>query len=265
MSGSNDDIERDRPVARWMSRPVQWVPADAQLELARRRLELLGVSCLAVLDAKGRVIGVLSRSDLLRVGRPAAGATGKIVHLPDAEVHTVMSRPVVTVAPDDPLERAAVRMVACRVHRVFVTDGDRLVGVFSTRDAMGALARLRPITPIAEFMSSPVVTVDAADPVSSVLARRDAAGISGVVVVEGEWPVGVFTDREALAVRDLPDSTRVEDVMSPALLCLKASTPLHRASAQAAATRARRVVVVEGHHMVGMLTGMDFTRALLRE
>ena len=244
---------------------MQWLPVDANLELARRRLEALGVSCLAVMDLDGRLAGALSRSDLLRVGRPAGGAAGKILHLPDVPVHTVMSRPVVTVAPDDPLERAAVRMVACRVHRVFVTEGDQLVGVFSTRDAMGALARLRPQTPIAEFMSSPVLTVDASEPVSAVMSQRDAAGVSGVVVVEGEWPVGVFTDREALAVRDLPDSTRVEDVMSPALLCLKASTPLHRGAAQAAATRARRVLVVDGHHMVGMLTGMDFTRALLRE
>jgi predicted transcriptional regulator len=59
-----------------------------------------------------------------------------------------------------------------------------------------------------------------------------------------------------------PASTAVEEVMSYAMLCLDRSTRMHRAAAHALATRARRVVVVDRHHVCGVISGMDFARAL---
>ena len=46
------------------------------------------------------------------------------------------------------------------------------------------------------------------------------------------------------------------------MLCLHASTPLYRAAAHAYATRARRVLVTEDHRVIGVLTGIDFARAI---
>ena len=48
--------------------------------------------------------------------------------------------------------------------------------------------------------------------------------------------------------------------MSHALLCLHRTTPLHRAAAQAAVTRARRVLVIDDREAVGVVTGLDFAR-----
>jgi hypothetical protein len=44
------------------------------------------------------------------------------------------------------------------------------------------------------------------------------------------------------------------------LICIPLAMPAFRAAEQAVATRARRVVVVDGQAMRGILTGMDFTR-----
>ena len=85
--------------------------------------------------------------------------------------------------------------------------------------------------------------------------------MGGIVVTENNWPVGVFTQVESLLAASLPRDTPVEEVLSPAMLCMGADTPLHRAAAQAAATRARRVIVTEGRDMVGIITGLDFARA----
>jgi CBS domain-containing protein len=74
--------------------------------------------------------------------------------------------------------------------------------------------------------------------------------------------VGLFTQREALEARAAPPEATVETFMTPALLCLQHGTPLHRAAALAVATRARRVLALDGRHVVGMLTGLDFCRAL---
>lgn len=50
--------------------------------------------------------------------------------------------------------------------------------------------------------------------------------------------------------------------MSHGLLCLHPSTPLYRAAAAAYEARARRLLAVADGELVGILTGLDFARAL---
>ena len=45
-----------------------------------------------------------------------------------------------TVTPDDDVREAARQMLYADVHRLFVTDGDRLIGVISTTDIVRAVA-----------------------------------------------------------------------------------------------------------------------------
>ena len=87
----------------------------------------------------------------------------------------------------------------------------------------------------------------------------------GVVVLEEEWPVGVFTQSEALAAAHLDPSTPVEEVMSCALLCLPIGMPIHRAAAFAVETRARRVLAVEARDLRGILSGLDMARVVAGE
>jgi predicted transcriptional regulator len=113
-------------------------------------------------------------------------------------------------------------------------------------------------------MSSPVFGVRVSDPVALAVERLAQAKISGVVVTDNDWPVGVFTQVESLTAANAPRDTPVEDVMSPAMLCMGVETPVFRAAAQAAATRARRVIATDTREMKGILTGIDFARAVLR-
>jgi CBS domain-containing protein len=87
--------------------------------------------------------------------------------------------------------------------------------------------------------------------------------VSGLAVLDDGWPVGVFTQEEALEARDQPRDTPVETAMNPAMLALEAETPLHRAAAQAEALRVRRIIVVRGTRLEGILSGLDFARAAL--
>jgi CBS domain-containing protein len=45
-----------------------------------------------------------------------------------------------TVAPDEDVREAARQMLYAEVHRLFVAEGDRLVGVISTTDIVRAVA-----------------------------------------------------------------------------------------------------------------------------
>jgi len=250
------------PVDLYMSAPAQTVGEDADLREAQRRMTELSISSLAVVNGDQQPVGVISRTDLIRVGQRQAGGQGKaaLLTLPDMPVTRRMSKELVTVTADTPVAEAARQMVEGRFHRVFVSDAGKLVGVLSTREVMLAIRDKRVRTPISSAMSSPVFTIRHDEPISLATERLGKARVSGLVVLEDEWPVGLFTQREALEARDEPRETPVEAVMSAAMLALDMGTPIFRAAEQASAVRVRRVIAVKGRRMEGILTGLDFAR-----
>jgi len=254
------------PVSLYMTSPVVSVNADATLEEAYSRMQEANISALVVRDpTSGAKLGMIRRADVLRVGRLEAGRrpSDATLTLPDRSVSDEMTQDVPTVGPNAPLSEAADLMVKNRTHRVLVTEEDgSCSGIVTTRDLMRALEEKRANHPVSEFMSHPVFTIRAEEPVSLAVERLERARVTGLVVVENEWPVGIFTQVEALESRDVPRHTAVEDVMSSRILALRPDTRLHRAAAQAAATRVRRVIVQDGDKLAGILTGLDFARAV---
>ncbi len=252
-------------VGSFMSAPVHWVRDSARLGEVEEVLAERRISCVAVLDDHQHLVGVISRFDLLRVGRlRARTARGDaLLDLPDQRARKVMHTGVVTVAPTATLSEAAALMVEHRIHRVFVVEGGRLTGVLSTKDLMRAVMIGRIDAPLSAFMSSPVVCAEVSDTIAQATDALAEAHVQGLVVVDGEWPVGLFTQTEALGASTLPPDAPVEVVMSCALLCLPVNTPLFRAAGLAAGTRARRILAVDHRELRGILTGLDLTRALL--
>jgi CBS domain-containing protein len=260
----------DMPVGPFMHSPVVVARLDDTLVSVRDQLAVRRCSSLPVVNQQGTPVGVISRTDLLRVGRVEArrGANGHrrrkpvLLSLPHGLVADVMTKPPIVVGPAVTVSECAMRMCERRVHRVFVVEGDRLAGVFSTRDLMETLAHARVGGRVRDFMSKPVLTIGVEDTISLAAERLECAHVSGLVVVDDEWPVGLFTQTEALEAAAMPRGTLVEEAFSPALICMSEETPLHRAAAQAAATSARRVIATVKSGMSGILTGLDFARAV---
>ena len=255
------------PVEIFMSRPVHCVSLEDDLATVQDRLVDLSISSLAVVEKDSKLVGVISMTDLIRIGRRGAGSRGKsaLLSLPQRTVADSMSREVVTLAPDEPIGLAAHKMVEGRFHRVFVEDAGKLVGIVSTRDVMLAIRDKRVQQPIERWMSSPVFTIRAQEPISLATERLERAHITGLVVVDNGWPVGIFAQREALESKDRERDTHVEEAMSPAILALETTTPLHRAAHQAAELRVRSVVAVHNRNVEGILSGLDFARAASEE
>lgn len=253
------------PVSQFATPHVTVVLATATLPDVHRTLAAHAVSSAPVVDDAGVPVGVVSRTDLLRVGRVTARrASGHaVLDLPPRPVSEVMTANVETVEEGATVSEAARRMVERRHHRLFVERDGRLVGVFSTKDLLAAIKVSREASRIDEHMSKPAFEIPATAPLSLALDRLGKAHVTGLVVVDDdEWPIGTFTQLDALEARDLPGDTAVEVAMSHAMLCLHVSTPLFRAAAQACETRARRVLCVEDRRVRGVLTGLDFARAV---
>lgn len=253
-------------VAEFASPSLITVTLEDTLDHAYKVIVEHRISAVLVVGKDGRALGVLSRRDLLEAGRVTARVRNRpsIVALPAQGCGDLMSRPVIHVRPQAPVAEAAQLMVERKVHRVFVLDeAGKPTGVFSSRDAMTAVRAARIITPLAELASPHVVTVAASDTLAEAAAVLEKAGVNNAVVIEDGLPVGTFGEAEQLVGRDLPATTRVEEVMEPSLLLLPGRTPMFRAASFAMSTTARRIGVVDGHHHVhGVVTGMDFCRAL---
>jgi predicted transcriptional regulator len=253
------------PVAQYMSSPVHSIGCRENLDAAHGLLDGLAVSSLAVTRDDGTLTGVISMTDLIHVGRVQAGSSAKaaLLTLPNRPVSKFMTRDVATVTPDASIGLAASKMVEGHFHRVYIESNGRPAGVLSTRDVMLAIRDKRTRTPISRWMSSPTFTIRANEPISLATDRLERAHISGLVVVEDGWPVGIFSQREALEARDCPRDTRVDEVMSSAMLALDVDTPLHRAAAQAAQLRVRRIIAVKHQAIEGILTGIDLARSAM--
>ena len=253
-------------VAAYVSGPVVAVQVDTPVAAVLTLFEERNISAVPVLDARGHAVGVVSRTDLLRIGTPrprdAGSRRGRLVDLPNQNAGEVMHRGIVCLPRETPVAVAAKRMVDERMHRIFVApDGGAVTEVFSTREVMMAIWEARVPTPIGSIMSRKPFVIPFDATVAAATARLEQAHTHGLVVTDAEgWPVGLFTQREALEARSFASDGIVEDAMSHGMLCLHRSVPLYRAAAQAAQTRSRRVLVVEAEQVVGVLTGLDFAR-----
>lgn len=115
----------------------------------------------AVQDAEGRFVGVVSLTDLAEAravggsrmarARPDFYVRGweesldeedlSNLHLEgeDLKVSDVLTRKIYSVSPNATSNEVAETMLAAHIHRVFVTDGQKPVGIISTSDLLGLL------------------------------------------------------------------------------------------------------------------------------
>jgi predicted transcriptional regulator len=133
----------------------------------------------------------------------------------------------------------------------------------STTDIIAAVEAQRVRVPISQIMSTNVSTISAFQSVGEATDSLQQAGVSGLLVVdESKWPIGVFGDQEALEAGSVDRDVPVEQVMNPAVLTLLDKTATHLVAKQALAMKARRVAVVNRNELVGVLTGVDFAKAI---
>ncbi len=110
---------------------------DDPLAVAAEVLDVAHISGAPVVDAKGTLVGVLSRTDLLH-----ARATERLwERWPGLRVRHLMHWPAITVLATLSLDEAAVLMEREHVHRLVVVEPgrDRPVGILSTTDLVHAM------------------------------------------------------------------------------------------------------------------------------
>lgn len=130
-------------VADLMHTDLKTITPDATVGDAVEALTDDHVSALPVVDARGRLLGVLSTTDILTAIAEAEGAEGRSRLFGDTLVRDLMTATPLTVDLEETITEAARHMLYLEVHRLFVTDAGALRGVISQSDIVGAVATAR--------------------------------------------------------------------------------------------------------------------------
>lgn len=98
------------------------------------------VSGLPVVDARGHLRGVLSTTDILQAEADCGSAEERERLFEGTVVNEIMTARPATIAPDADIREAAQQMLYLEIHRLFVEDEGRLVGVITQSDVVRAVA-----------------------------------------------------------------------------------------------------------------------------
>ncbi|HVZ88264.1 MAG TPA: CBS domain-containing protein [Polyangia bacterium] len=255
------------------------VQEDDSLALALRVMVWSDVRHLPVL--KGEVLtGVVSERDIVRqysnVGQFAAA---------QEKVSRVMSRPPITVGPDDSLDAAITLVADHGLGCLPVVEQGHLIGLVTRRDllaqevhhdvgdAPAEWGHLR----VDDFMSGVPVTASVDDTISVVVDRMSRHGIRHIPVIDGEQRViGMVSDRDvrtavggplhAVSAREAiarMDSTYVTEIMTREPSTLPTGCPLSQAAAFFADHKVGALPIVDSRaRLVGLISYADVLRAI---
>jgi len=120
-----------------MRRPVITIRAEMPIQDALKLMHTEHIRRVPVVDARGRLVGLVSEMDLLKAS-PSEATSLSIweVHylLSKITVERVMTREVVTVTEQTPIEEAARIMVDNEIGGLPVMRGRELVGIVTETD-----------------------------------------------------------------------------------------------------------------------------------
>jgi len=123
------------PVSRHMSGKVVSATPSDDIQKVYTMIMDSGLAAFPVVEKK-RLVGIISRRDLLSGKR----VRSEIAQHARATIGDVMTREVVTIAPDEPIRAAAELLVKHDVSLLPVVDREHLAGVVNRHDVLAALA-----------------------------------------------------------------------------------------------------------------------------
>lgn len=123
-----------------MTKNVVTLQPDMEIAHAAQFLIAHDISGAPVLDEHGRLVGILTERDCMRVAMQADyhGTPGGLVS-------DYMSPDPQSVEPEESILTMADLFINGRFHRYPVVDNGRLVGLISRRDVMRAMGKHYPV------------------------------------------------------------------------------------------------------------------------
>ncbi len=128
-------------VGRLMSSPVETVSPESSAQDAARTMVERGIGSMIVTDESRHAVGILTATDLVRLGADGVSAS-------DVPVSEYMSTELVTTTANAPIEEAADMMIEEGFHHLPVVDEtEGVIGIVTTTDLTAYLSRAETPSP----------------------------------------------------------------------------------------------------------------------
>ena len=251
------ESQRHRKIADIMSRDVMTTTTSTLMDEAARIMGERHIGSLIVKEF-GTPIGIVTERDLLT--KVLAGR----MNLRETIVKDVMSYPLIKVCPAMEIRGAAQTMIR-RKGRLAVFECGDLVGIITASD----LIRSMPEAPetslrVDDFMSRNVVTVDGGITVARVAEIMGRTRIGSVLVTQKKGSFGIFTERDLLSkflAKERYLDVPVGEAASFPLCTSPAGISIHEAAALMASKHIKRLPLLRGGHLAGIITARDLVEA----
>lgn len=176
------------------------VAPNASLLDAEKLIRENPIDHLLVVNKKDKLVGIISDRDLKKYW--ASPATSLSKHelgylLEKVEVQMIMSKTVITVAPDMTVERAAYIMQIHNVNALPVEENGQLVGIITSTDVMGVLLNAIGMSDSSSRIS--VYVKDSIGMLATITAALRDAGVNIQSVFS--WPVTNYQGINQLILR----------------------------------------------------------------
>jgi CBS domain-containing protein len=141
-----------------------------------------------------------------------------------------------------------------------------IVRSWRKRKVIKGIVTLKTLT-VGDIMSKYVITSKPDEEVIKASTKMIAEDISCIVVVDGDKPIGVLSERDILKRVPLTNKVfalKVKDVMRKPIVTVPPTMGLQEAVGVMTKNSIRRLVVVKDGKLVGLVTQTDFTKALAK-
>ncbi len=150
----------------------------------------------------GELLGIVTRTDLLK-------------NPEEEQIALIMTRDPVTIPVEKSLAEAARLILEKNIRRLPVVENNKLLGIVTIADIVGAIARMNITSPISEFIGNNVVSVWSETPISIVGAIMELAEVKAVPILDSNLAlVGVASDKDLIGASMIEDRTEMSNMSS---------------------------------------------------
>jgi len=243
-----------------MHRDVVTVGKDENIISAAKLMSDRNISCIVVVEG-AEIAGIVTETDFLR----KVVASGE--KYSDLTVEHIMTSPVVSLCDSVGLVDASEIMSENQVKRLAVTDGGKLVGIVTQTDILQATTT-HIYTDISSIMTETVACIDQNETITQAADHMTAKKISCLVAVDEGKVTGIITERDILkkivADAKSASSVRVCDIMAGPVISVIPDCSTFSTSKVMQSNGIRRLLVMEGDKLHGIVTQTDIFIAAKR-
>ncbi|MDD1745404.1 MAG: CBS domain-containing protein [Candidatus Methanoperedens sp.] len=150
----------------------------------------------------GELLGIVTRTDLLK-------------NREEEQIALIMTRNPVTISPGKSIAEAARLILENNIRRLPVVENNKLSGILTIADIIGAMAKMNITTPISDYLVNHVVSVWSETPISVVGAIMELADVKAVPILDSNMAlVGVASDKDLIGASIIEDRTEVSNMSS---------------------------------------------------